>query len=114
MASFVTELAIVNQDQTSYQFSSNYDGTRFYVQMDYNKRNDTWYSTIKNADQEIILAGVANLTNVQGMTKRFAIDGLFPYGDLLVADSNDMGQDPTWENYGDDVSLFYVSGATLD
>jgi hypothetical protein len=105
-------LPIENRNNVNYEFSSGYDGERFYIELNYNTRNDTWYCTVKNADLDILLSGIANLTGENGLTFRFALDEVFTFGDILTADSNGTGLDPTWENYGESVSLYYVSAVS--
>ena len=103
------ELAVVNQGPVSYEFSSAFDGQRYYIQFDYNRRNDTWYMDLKDSDRVTVLAGLACLTNVELMIGKFALDDTFVFGDMLIADSVGAKLDPTYENFGDQVSAFYTS-----
>ena len=105
----VKELAIVNQGPDYYEFSSVFDGQRFFIAFNYNSRNDTWYMDLKDANRQTLLAGLACLTNVQQLTARFALDEGLLVGDILIADSNNQGIDPSFENFGDNVSAFYLS-----
>jgi len=103
------EIEIIHQGPELYQFASNFDGERYYIEMQYNERNDTWYMNVKDSNLETLLSGLPNLTNVKGLTFRFSIETIFPVGDLVVLDSNENGIDPSFTNYGDSVSCFYTS-----
>ena len=103
------ELAIVTQGPVSYEFSSGFDGQRYYLQFDYNRRNDTWYMDLKDADRVTVLAGLACLTNVELLIGRFALDDTFVFGDILIADSVAARLNPSYDNFGDVVSAFYTS-----
>jgi hypothetical protein len=103
------EIAIIHEGPTLYQFASNFDGLRYYIDLLYNPRNDTWYMTVKDSDLDILLGGLPCLTNVQGMTIRFGLSDVFPLGDLICIDTNNNGADPSFQNFGDSVSCFYTS-----
>jgi len=105
----IKEFAIINQGPKFYKFSSNLDGQRYYFNYSYNERNDTWYLTIRNADRDIVLSGLACLTNNYLMVSRFVIEEFFPVGEIQIADVNDDGNDPSYLNFGDNVSAFYQS-----
>lgn len=104
-----TELAIVNQGPNRYEFNSNFDGTRYFITVQYNKRNDTWYLDIKDADSNPILIGLPALTDIQNLTHRFVIDNFLPAGEILISDINGDGLDPSFKSFGDTVSAFYLS-----
>ncbi len=104
-----SELSIINAQDVSYEFSSSFDGERFFIVLNYNDRNDTWYLDVKNANLDVLLSGLPCLTNVEGLTTRFKLPDVFPFGDLVIADTNDTGVDPTFENFGDEISGFYSS-----
>lgn len=103
------ELDIINQGPKRYEFSSLFDGSRFYLLFEYNDRNDTWYLTLKDTDREVIVQGIPLLTNVDNLISRYVIDDIFLTGDILVADSQQNKRDPSYENFGDEVSAFYTS-----
>lgn len=103
------ELAIINQGPDRYEFSSGFDGVRYLLTFSYNRRNDTWYLNIEDANKTRILTGLAVLTNTQNMTNRFVLDDFLPGGDFLVSDINGNGVDPSYLNFGDTVSAFYLS-----
>ena len=103
------ELEILNQEETNYEFSSNLDGTRYYLQFDYNERNDTWHLTLKDADKNVLISAIPCLSNVKSMLTRFALDGVLGLGDIVIADTIDGKNDPSFENFGDTVSAFYTS-----
>ena len=105
----MTQLAIINQGPDRYEFNTNFDGVRYFLTFQYNKRNDTWYLDIKNADQIPILLGLPALTNSQNLAHRFVIDDFLPVGEIMIADINGDGIDPSYENFGDTVSSFYLS-----
>ena len=103
------ELAIVNKKDKHYEFSSNFDGVTHVLRLDYNERNDTWHLTLKNAAQDVLLSNIPLLTNVDGMVERFALNNVMPWGDILVIDTKNNANDPSYDNFGLDVSAFYFS-----
>jgi len=103
------EVPLVVASVTEYEFSLVLDGVRHYLEFHYNKRIDTWFVTLKDSDKNILIAGIPCLTNVENMFTRFKFDDLLPFGDTIVLDVNNFGQDPTFYNFGLDVSMFYVS-----
>jgi len=102
-------LAIINQGPKRYEFSTSFDGVRYFLTFQYNYRNDTWYLDINDSERNPILIGLAVLTNTHLMTSRFGIDDFLLLGEILIADINDGGLDPSYENFGDEVSAFYTS-----
>lgn len=104
-----TALAIVNQGPDRYEFNTNFDGVRYFLTWQYNKRNDTWYLDIRDANQTPILLGLPALTNAQNLTHRFVIDDFLPAGEIMIADVNGDGADGSFENFGETVSAFYLS-----
>lgn len=103
------ELSILNKKETNYEFSSNLDGVRYYLQFRYNTRNDTWHLTLKDANKDVLLAGIPCLTNVDAMITQYALDDVLGLGDIVIADSVDGKNDPSFDNFGDTVSAFYTS-----
>lgn len=103
------ELDIIENGPSKYEFSSNLNGLRFYLEFKYNTRNDTWYMTIRDANRQTLLQGISCLTSVEEMTGRFALDEIPTDGEIQVSDSNDTGRDPTKETFGGDISAFYLS-----
>lgn len=108
----VKELAIINKDEKNYEFSSNLDGVKYYIEFNYNDRNDTWYLNLKNENRDNILTGIACLTNVIGLIGRFVIDDVIEFGDIVISDTAEGKDDPSFENFGDYVSAFYASIVT--
>ena len=102
-------LAIVNQGPDRYEFNTNFDGTRYFLIWQYNKRNDTWYLDIKDSENNPILTGLPALTDAQNLTHRFVLDGFLPAGEILISDINGDGVDPSYDNFGETVSAFYLS-----
>jgi len=103
------ELAIINKGPKRYEFSTIFDGERYFLNFEYNDRNDTWYLTIKDSIRDEILKGVALLTNVESMLSRFVVEDFMLAGDLIVADSQLGSRDPGYDNFGDGVSAYYTS-----
>jgi hypothetical protein len=103
------EIPVVIAKQTRYQFSVLLDGVRYYVEIYYNKRVDTWMMNLKDATQAAIVYGIPLLTNVINPITRFKFDGVLQFGDFTVLDALGIGADATFFNFGEDVSLFYLS-----
>lgn len=106
------ELAIINQGPDRYEFSSGFDGVRYILTFSYNRRNDTWYLNIEDGNKTRILTGLVVLTNSQDISGRFVLDDFLVGGEFLISDINANGDDPSFLNFGDTVSAFYLSVLT--
>lgn len=103
------EVPLIVATLEEYEFSLVLDGVRYYLEFHYNSRIDTWVCTLKDSNKQILIAGIPCLTNVERMFTRFKLDNVLDFGDTIVLDSNGLGNDPTFENFGLDVSMFYAS-----
>lgn len=107
MAEFF-ELPVNVQDENAYRFTVNLDGQNYSFRICYNKRNDTFYLSVLDSNERLVISDVPLLSYVL-TTTRFAFTPLMPSGDVMVGDSKDGKYDPTYENFGKNISAFYVS-----
>ena len=103
------ELPLVVATLTEYEFSLVLDGTRYYLEFHYNGRIDTWFASLKDSNKQVLIHGIPCLTSVENMFTRFKLDNVLPFGDTIVLDSNGLGGDPTFLNFGLNISMFYAS-----
>ena len=89
------------------------DGTKYNIAFRYNSRNDTWYMTIADTNNNILIRSMPCLTNVIEMTNRLGSEpSVFPIGELIFLDITTdaiADLDCTEENFGQAVQLFYLN-----
>ena len=107
MAEFF-ELPVNVQDENAYRFTVNLDGQNYSFRINYNKRNDTFHLSVLDSNERLVISDVPLLSYVL-TTTRFAFSALMPSGDVMVGDAKDGKYDPTYENFGKNISAFYVS-----
>ena len=85
------------------------DDVDYNISYNYNRRIDTWFLTIGNADNSIILEQMPLLLGVNPMVQTFQYSELLPFGDIQVYDDPEDGVDPTLESFGKSKPLIYES-----
>jgi len=103
------ELPIENQGLEYYKFNTNLDGQNYGFRFRYNRRNDTWYVTIYDSNEQVVISDAAVLSYMHSMTARLGVSGFMPFGDLYCSDVNSGKEDPSYNNFGKVVKLFYMS-----
>jgi len=105
----VYEMPVTAKQTSKYVFTTNLDGKNYNFEFCYNKRIDTYHFSVLDQNGQAIIANQACLSYVSGLTKKFAIDNLLPFGDLWVADPTGKYKDPGVIDFGLVVSAFYLS-----
>ena len=94
----------IDNNSGFYNQIQSFDGIKYNFSFRYNIRNDTWYLTITDADNNILLAAKPCLTNLVEMSGRFD-GGIFPLGELFFLSL--PGFDCSAENFGEGVTMYY-------
>lgn len=103
------ELQIEKQGGVLYKFNSYLDGKRYYFRMRYNKRNDNWYMSLLDEAGTPLASDIACLTNVRRMFQKYQLGDYFLYGDVFISDLDLAKKDPSFNNFGLNVSCYYMS-----
>jgi len=98
-----------NRTGNTTQYTINLDDVDYNFAIYYNRRIDTWFLSVSNADNSVVLEQMPLLLGVNPMINTFAYSELLPFGDVQVADDPEDNIDPTLDNLGDSKNLVYVS-----
>lgn len=102
----------VRTDIPAYGFSLSLEGTIYYFSFEWNDRGGFWTFDILDQDQNHIVAGVRLVANIS-LLGRFNNSKL-PAGELFLLDTSGKNQDPSFDNFGTVVLLFYRESTTVD
>lgn len=84
-------------------------GVRYQLYISWNTRMESWYMTILDVNDEVLLGGLRLVPNVNFFEKYRASVPELPPGDLGIYCAGKMASDEiTRENLGTDFNLFYV------
>jgi len=100
----------INQEPY-YQVQVYCDKQRYNLRFHWNKRNEMWKMDLFDKDMTPRLYNLPCLIGNDGMIGRFVIEDIFPVGDIVILDSNGIDEDPNFENFGKNISPFYLSYA---
>jgi hypothetical protein len=88
-------------------FETELTGELFTFQMQYNKREDSWYMNILNADtQEQIRTGVKVVVN-QSLLNTLRDSSIRPQGQFIAINNISADEDPKFEDLGNNVKILY-------
>ena len=94
-----------------FEFSVDLDDEVFVLEMRWNERDSSWYLTIKDSLDTILIAGRKVLVNLP-LTSRFRRLGM-PKGELIAIDTTGEDLDPGESDLGSRVQLVYFDAASL-
>ena len=88
-------------------FEMELTGSIFNFEFQYNKREDSWYMNILNADtQEEIIMGTKIVVR-QSLMEAFRDLSKRPLGHFVAINSRDENADPLFDDLGENVKLLY-------
>lgn len=85
------------------------DLTKLIIRTRYNERNDCWYMTLSDENNNRLIDSLPILSNVINMTGMFKTMPLTMSGDFIAFDTQTARLDCTKENFGNIVKLFYIN-----
>lgn len=92
-----------------FDFSVDLEDAVFVLEFYWNERAAAWFFTLKNADGEILVAGRRVVIGWPLLGSKTFVGR--PAGDLLCLDSEGTDRDPTADDFGTRVQLYYSDGA---
>lgn len=96
----MADIVPTGSDQTDFEEDIDLGGIVFRLRIHYNGRDDSWYVTISDVDDNEIVAGVRLVLDVS-LFGQYVSDDL-PTGVLLMIDPEETRTDPTRLDLDDD------------
>lgn len=97
------------KDTENYTQTVSLDRTKVIMNIRYNNRNDCWYMTLKDSNDETLTDSIPMLTNVTEMFQAYKNMPLTMAGDFVLFDNKDGREDCTRDNVSEIVKLFYAN-----
>jgi len=100
-----------------YAFSKkyNFDGRGYIVELRYNPINVSWYMTLKDINNNVIISSIRLVSKIYILRNKRAVAGL-PDGDfklIQVTENNGGGKILDFDSLGAEYKLYYVPVAEL-
>jgi hypothetical protein len=96
----------IRADLPAYTFQLALEGTLYNFEFRYNERMERWLMDINDENQSPLLKGIPVQTDFN-LIERFKDDRL-PPGEFFAIDESGEGKQPSREDFGNDVKLFYI------
>ena len=106
MAFYETPL---NTQEDTYQLRTTYDGAIISLRLRYNNRNDCWYCTLLDSNNNILIESIPLLSRVIRMFDIYHVLPNTMLGDLIMQDITTGLNDCDRENLGSVIKMFYVN-----
>lgn len=92
-------------DTDDYDETVDLDGVKYVLAFQYNARNDSWYMSISDRSENLIVAGIRLVTAVSLLGR--ARDSRLPPGVIFMMDTTNAGIDAGFADIGQRVLLIY-------
>lgn len=96
-------------DIARYRYSIILEGVSYFFEFNFNARSERWSMNIFDSDNNLLLAGISLLHNVD-LAGRFVNEDL-PPGRFILYDTEDANKSPTRDELGTRVKLLYEEAA---
>lgn len=98
------ELPITNE-KYNYKFDIVLEGKKYFFSFNYNNRIDAWFMDIADEVESPIVEGLMLFLGLD-LLEQYA-DERLPQGNLFIVNNKEEFIEPTEENFGVDVKLYY-------
>ena len=88
------------------------EGARYVFCLDWNAREEAWYLSINDLENEPILSGLRIVADWTPLRRFHYLDNI-PPGEILILDTSGEGMDPGRNDLGDRVLVLYFAEADL-
>ena len=95
----------VRNDLPSYTMRVDLNSVIYILSFRFNQRGERWVMDILTEEEETIIQGVVLLTGIPLLTQY--VDARLPEGDFIIFDRLEKNINPTRDNFGEDVELYY-------
>lgn len=99
------------EQQPVHDYAVVLDGTEYRLKIHYRERNDRWYLSIYDADDEALLL-TKKLSIDTRLLVNHVIDGL-PPGDFILIDTSGSDVECGWDDFGTRCALVYIEESEL-
>lgn len=100
----------VRSDFSAYVFQIDLEGVIYTLDFGFNSRSSRWYMSIFDSTGEILIIGdIPILINIP-LADQY-IDKRLPLGRFIAIDETGNNAQPTADNFGTDIKLFYEESA---
>lgn len=96
----------------SFEQTLTLDGVPFRLRLRWNARAQAWFLDLSTPERVAIVSGVRIVTGIP-LLARYGQRADLPAGHLVAADTSGAGEDPTYDDFGTRVRLFYAAAADL-
>lgn len=96
----------------NYQFGTSLDAVAYIIRIRWNDRESAWYMDLLDESETPIRNGIKLVLGTL-LGGRSAVAN-FPPGSFMLTDLADSGTDPTYDDMGVRVVLWYITQAELD
>jgi hypothetical protein len=96
----------------NYRFGTTLGGEPFLIDILWNERDSAWYMSILSEDEQLISSGLKLVLG--GPIGDNDATLLFPPGHFYLFDSTGSGTDPTFEDIGIRVNLYFYTEEDLE
>ena len=107
---------VLPSDTANFDLRVTLDDVDFVLRFEWNQREEKWYLTVSDADEDAILSGVKVVADYPLLTLA-KHDSRCPAGQLLAVDSSGEGLDPHFSDLSGEtprVLLMYVTASEVD
>ena len=102
------------KDAENYTQTVSLDLTKVIMNIRYNSRNDCWYMTLKDSNDNVIADGIPMLTSVIGMFQTYRKMPSTMAGDFVLFDNKEGREDCTRDNVSEIVKLYYANSVSVE
>jgi hypothetical protein len=99
-------------ETTAYEQFVDFEGRTYLLKFDYGQRDDAWYLSIYDQDEDPIICGKRVAIGIPLL--RGEVDSRLPGGILMAVDTTETHQEAGLEDLGAHVKLVYFEVATLE
>lgn len=98
-------------NSSSFIESVTLDNKIFELHFDWNVRDEHWTMTIRDKNNQVIVAGIKIVANYELISMYRYLD--VPPGYMMAADMSGQGLDPGFDDFGTRVLLMYISESEI-
>jgi hypothetical protein len=91
-------------------FTTTLDGTTYKIFLKHNERDNCWYMSLEDLEENLIRSGIKIVTNWPLL--RLLRSGSRPEGELIAVDTRFTALDPNLEEFGAEIEFAYLEKET--
>jgi len=107
--SIIYELPTEKNQTNKYSFQTDLDGAKYTFEFCYNRRTDSFHFSVLGDNFQPVISNIPCLSFIPLMTSKYAITGLFPFGDIYISPETNTDEDPNFLTFSNTIYAFYMS-----